>query len=164
MAVTPQFTHLRQTPRAARCVVLTRDLDDALSVARAPRSLFIVVDQLPLPAASGAYALPCSGHHGYGSTINAQVGGTTATIAWRLRSGDPARRLVNIIVDSPNPGAVVQAATHLFIPAPPVDISLTAPIPSAVEVQPLPEEPLRRRRGSYPRRFRHQQDDRRRPG
>jgi hypothetical protein len=130
----------RPAPRERRCLVLARDVDDAISLTRAPRSDFTLIDQLPIPVAQGAYVLPCPGYHGYGSTINAQIGGRTVTIAWRLRAGDPARRLVNVLVDSPNPGAVVQAAYRLYEPVTRVVITPEMAVPLPDAVTPVAEE------------------------
>jgi len=148
---------MRKPHHSERCLVLARAFDDAFALVRAPQSDFMMSLHLPLPEPTGAYVLPCSGYHGYGSTINAQVGGLTTTIGWRLRSGDPARKLVTILIDSSDPSAVVTAArktftpaTHIDYPVPPPDETPTVapihgeePIPRMAS-QPLTSGPWRR--------------------
>jgi len=129
-------------PRSARCLVLARSMEDAFTLTRAPGSTFLVSLHLPLPDERGAFVLACDGYHGYGSTINAQVGGRTTTIGWRLRSGDPARRLVSILVDSADPTSVVTSARGEFLPSAGVEYippPLGEPHPGEA---PIAEEPV----------------------
>jgi len=127
-----------------RCIVLTRSRDAADSLVRAPHSPFILTSTLPVFNPDGAYVYGCEGLNGYDAAVNARVGGATTLIGWRLLSGDRARSLVDILVDSPDPFDAVRASLKTFTPAstiayvPPTSL----PPPRLLEQAHIVEEPV----------------------